>query len=150
MRAVLAQIHGRYDRVVVEQAAIAGALKPLSALGDEAAATLAEDIARRLNALAEETEKGWEGAISQDGFVFTRSVRGVREAAAVDGGFLASADARRLDELGASLGEIYDRPAVFVRAGDSMPVAGPPWSTSSSRPAARGSLRSSATRASAR
>ncbi len=125
VRAVLAQLHGRYDRGVVEQAAIAGALKPLSALGDEAAATLAEDIARRLNALAEETEQGWEGAIGHDGFVFTRTVRGVPEAAVLDGGLLASAEARRLDEIGPALGEIYDRPAVLVRGSDSVPVAGP-------------------------
>ncbi len=38
VRAVLAQLHSRYDRGVVEQAAVAGALKPLSALGDETAA----------------------------------------------------------------------------------------------------------------
>ena len=100
-------------------------MKPLSALGDEAAATLAEEIARRLNALAEETEQGWEGAIGHDGFVFTRTVRGVPEAAVLDGGLLASAEARRLDEIGPSLGEIYDRPAVLVRGSDSVPVSGP-------------------------
>jgi len=125
VRAVLAQLHGRYNRGIVEQAAIAGALKPLSVLGDEQAATLAEDIARRLNALAEETERGWEGAIGHEGFVFARTVRGVREAAVLDGGLLASAEARRLDEIGPSLGEIYDRPAVFVRGSDAVPVAGP-------------------------
>ncbi len=125
VRAVLAQLHSRYDRGVVEQAAVAGALKPLSALGDETALTLAEDVARRLNALAEETERGWEGGIGHDGFVFTRTVRGVKEAAVLDGGLLASAEARRLDELGPSLIEIYDRPAVFVRGSDSTPVAGP-------------------------
>ena len=125
VRAVLAQLHSRYDRGVVEQAAIAGALKPLSILGDEAAATLAEDVARRLNELAEETERGWEGSLGHDGFVFARSVRGVREAAVLDGGLLASAEARRLDELGPSLGEVYDRPATFVRGTDSTQVAGP-------------------------
>ncbi len=125
VRAVLRMIHSRYDRVVVEQAAVAGALKPLSVLGDEQALTLAEDVARRLNALAEETERGWEGSIGHDGFVFTRMVRGVTEAAVLDGGFLASADARRLDEIGPSLIEIYDRPAVFVRGSDAITVAGP-------------------------
>ncbi len=125
VRAVLGKLHSRYDRGVMEQAAIAGALKPLSVLGDEQAALLAEDIARRLNALAEETERGWEGGIDNDGFVFSRMVRGVREVAVLDGGLLASAEARRLDEIGPSLIEIYDRPAVFVRGSDSTPVAGP-------------------------
>ena len=125
VRAVLKQIHSRYNRGVVEQAAVAGALKPLSALGDEAALTLAEDVARRLNALADEMERGWEGCVGHDGFVFTRTVRGVKEAAVLDGGFLASADARRLDEIGPSLIEVYDRPATFVRGAESTPVAGP-------------------------
>ena len=125
VRAVLKRIHSRYDRAVVEQAAVAGALKPLSVLGDEQALTLAEDVARRLNALAEETEASWEGTLGQDGFVFTRTVRGVTEAAVLDGGFLASADTRRLDEIGPSLIEIYDRPAIFVRGSDTTRVAGP-------------------------
>ena len=125
VRAVLAQLHSRYDRTVVEQAAVAGALKPLSALGDERALQLANDVARRLNALAEETERGWEGSIGHDGFLFSRVVRGVKEVAALDGGLLASAEARRLDEIGPSLIEVYDRPAAFVRGSETTPVAGP-------------------------
>ena len=38
MRAVLGMLHTRYDRTVVEQAAIHGALKPMSAQGEEAEA----------------------------------------------------------------------------------------------------------------
>jgi DNA gyrase subunit B len=125
VRAVLAQLHNRYDRTVVEQTAIAGALKPIATLGNEEAATLAEIIAGRLNALAEETERGWEGGVAGTGFLFTRSVRGVREAATLDAGLLASAEARRLDELGDALGELYGRPATFLRKSDSLPVAGP-------------------------
>ena len=94
-------------------------------LGEEEAATLAELIAGRLNALAEETERGWEGAIENGGYVFTRTLRGVRDAAVLDAGLLASAEARRLDEHGAALGEIYGQPALFVRKADSTMVAGP-------------------------
>ena len=94
-------------------------------LGDEEAATLAELIAGRLNALAEETERGWEGSIENGGYVFTRTLRGVRDAAVLDAGLLASAEARRLDEHGAALGEIYGQPALFVRKADSTMVAGP-------------------------
>ncbi len=125
VRAVLAQLHTRYDRAVVEQAAIAGSLKPVAALGDEYAATLAEEVARRLNALAEETERGWEGSVGPDSFVFTRTLRGVREAAVLDAGLLASAEARRLDELGGALGEVYAAPATFTRKSDAVAVSGP-------------------------
>ncbi len=125
VRAVLAQLHHRYNRSVVEQTAIAGALKPIAAIGDELAATLAEEIAGRLNTLAEETERHWEGAVANGGYVFTRTLRGVRDAAVLDGNLLASAEARRLDEHGHAMGEIYGRPAIFARKTDNVSVAGP-------------------------
>ena len=125
VRAVLAQLHHRYDRSVVEQTATAGALKPIAALGEDEAATLAEQIAARLNLLAEETERGWEGYVENNGYVFTRTLRGVRDAAVLDANLLASAEARRLDEQGAALTEIYGQPAMFVRKTDMTQVAGP-------------------------
>jgi DNA gyrase subunit B len=124
VRQILSSLHSRYDRTVVEQAAIAGALKPVAAVGEDAA-RLAQDIARRLDAMAEETERGWEGRVADDGYIFTREVRGVRQAATLDAGLLASAEARRLDEHSAALGEVFGRPATFVRRGDETQVAGP-------------------------
>jgi len=111
--------------VAVEQATIAGALKPIAALGESVAARLAQDVARRLDALSDETERGWEGRVEQGGYVFTREVRGVRQAATLDAGLLASAEARRLDEHARSLHEIFAKPALFVRRADETPVAGP-------------------------
>ena len=125
VRAVLAQLHHRYDRSVVEQTATAGALKPIAASGEDEAATLAEQIAGRLNLLAEETERGWEGYVENNGYVFTRTMRGVRDAAVLDANLLASAEARRLDDHAAALTEIYGQPATFVRKADSIQVAGP-------------------------
>ena len=124
VRQVLAQLHTRYDRTAVEQAAIAGALKPLAALGADAGA-LAERVARRLDGVSEETENDWHGHVENDGFVFTRDVRGVRHASILDAGLLASVDARRLDEHAASLREVYDEPASFRRRADEVKVAGP-------------------------
>jgi DNA gyrase subunit B len=123
VRQVLAQLHTRYDRTAVEQAAIAGALKPISALAD--AGALAGEIARRLDAIAEESESGWQGRVENDGFIFTRELRGVRHACVLDAGLLASVDARRLDERAASLRDIYDEPASLRRRGEEMKVAGP-------------------------
>ncbi|UDL96026.1 DNA topoisomerase (ATP-hydrolyzing) subunit B [Lichenihabitans sp. PAMC28606] len=125
VRAILAQLHSRYDRVAVEQTAIAGGLKPAHALGEAEAQALAERIAERLNALSEETERSWQGEIKDDGFVFTREVRGVREASILDAGLLSSAEARRLDEQSAALHEIYDVPATLARKSESTQIAGP-------------------------
>jgi DNA gyrase subunit B len=49
----------------------------------------------------------------------------VRQAATLDAGLLASAEARRLDEHARSLHEIFAKPALFVRRADETPVAGP-------------------------
>ncbi len=125
VRQVMAQLHSRYDRVAVEQASIAGALKPVSVTGEEAALQAAAEIARRLDALSEETERGWEGRVEMGGYVFTRTVRGVQQASTLDAGLLASAEARKLDEHGQSLHDVYVRPATFLRRSDESRVAGP-------------------------
>ena len=125
MRQVLASLHSRYDRVAVEQATIAGAMKPIATLGESAAQTLAQEVARRLDALSDETERGWTGHVENNGFVFTREVRGVRQASALDAGLLASAEARRLDEHSRSLHDVYASPANFIRRSDNTEVAGP-------------------------
>ncbi len=62
----------------------------------EAAAAVTE-IARRLDAVADEAERGWTGEVTEAGYRFARTVRGVREVADLDGHLLATAEARRLE-----------------------------------------------------
>jgi DNA gyrase subunit B len=124
IRGALLALHSRYDRAVVEQAAIAGVLRP-SIFDDAAvAAEAAQYIARRLNALSEETERGWEGAVD-NGFRFTRTVRGVKEVAVIDAALLGSADARKLDEHANHLQDVYARASVFRRKAEETHVFGP-------------------------
>jgi DNA gyrase subunit B len=82
-------------------------------------------VAKRLDALSEETERGWEGTSDEAGFRFSRTVRGVREEAVIDQAFLASADARKLDALTPHLQEVYAKPAKLVRKGEETAVYGP-------------------------
>ena len=124
IRQVMQQLHSRYDRTAVEQTALAGGLKPIVSLGDEEAARLAAEIASRLDLLSEETERGWEGRIENGGYVFSRVVRGVRQANILDQGLLASAEARKLDEHAASMREAFARPATFTRRADETSIAG--------------------------
>ncbi|MFC3691552.1 DNA topoisomerase (ATP-hydrolyzing) subunit B [Chenggangzhangella methanolivorans] len=125
VRSVLGQLHSRYRRPVIEQAAIAGALRPDILLDQAQADETAAYIARRLDLIAEETERGWEGFASPDGFTFARTVRGVREAAAIDAAFLASADARKLDEKAAGLQEVFGKNPTLLRKDDATQVHGP-------------------------
>ena len=124
IRGVLNRLHSRYSRSVVEQAAIAGVLNPSIATDPEKATEAAQYIARRLDLLAEETERGWQGRF-EDGFVFERTVRGVKETASIDAALLGSADARKLDEYAATLQEIYSRPARLRRKGEEATIFGP-------------------------
>jgi DNA gyrase subunit B len=125
IRNVLAGLHGRYNRKVVEQAAIAGVLTS-SIFGDAGMATdAAKYIARRLDALSDETERGWQGEFTEgEGFQFARTVRGVKEVAIIDPALLASADARRLDEYAASLQDVYARPGLLRRKGEETAIYG--------------------------
>ena len=125
VRNVLNQLHNRYNRTAVEQAAIAGALKPLSSFSGEEADAHAAEIASRLDALAEETERGWEGRVENDGYVLVRTRRGVRQALILDPVLLASAEARRLDERAASLRLSFATPALLQRRGDETQISGP-------------------------
>ena len=126
IRNILHGLHSRYSRQVIEQAAIAGVLTPKITGDSQTAEKAALYIAKRLDALSEETERGWEGHyIEGQGFRFVRTVRGVKEVAVIDQALLGSADARKLDEYAATLQEIYPRPGMLRRKGEETAIHGP-------------------------
>jgi DNA gyrase subunit B len=115
-----------YPRFVLEQAAIAKALNP-DILSDPAKARdAARYIAQRLDTLSEEFERGWQGEPTSDGGLsFWRTVRGVREAVAVDGALIGSADARRLDRMAGELNETYLQVGTLRRKDETIEVRSP-------------------------
>ena len=128
IRNILKGLHSRYNRKVIEQAAIAGVLTPKVTDDPKTAAAAAGYIAKRLDALEEETERGWQARFDDQGFHFERTVRGVKEVAIIDQALLGSADARKLDEFAASLQQVYPRPtppAVLRRKEDMTEIHGP-------------------------
>jgi DNA gyrase subunit B len=126
VRNLLNGLHSRYNRQVVEQAAILGVLSS-DIFGDPAKAKAAAPyIAKRLNALSEETERGWEGEFSEEaGFTFSRTLRGVKTVAIIDHALLGSADARKLDEYAASLQKVYEKPGSLRRKDETWAIHGP-------------------------
>jgi DNA gyrase subunit B len=122
---VIEDVHSRYARLVVEQAAIGGAFEPKLLLSADKANAVATEIAARLNTIAEETERGWTGLLGNQGYVFRREVRGVTEAHILDRALIGSLEARRLNERLAHLAEIYGRPARLRRKDSDTPVHGP-------------------------
>jgi DNA gyrase subunit B len=126
IRAALDALHSRYSRMVIEQAAIAGALNPEVLSNADNATAAASYIGKRLDAISEETERGWSGTPTADGgLTFSREVRGVTESWNLDGKLIASADALRLDKKAAHLQEVYARPAKLRRKDQDTVIYGP-------------------------
>jgi DNA gyrase subunit B len=126
IRNVLSGMHSRYNRRIVEQAAIAGVMTPKITEDPQPAKQAAIYIAKRLDVLSDEIERGWQGTfVEGDGFLFERTVRGVKETAIIDPALLGSAEARKLDEYAASLQTVYVRPGMLRRKGEDTPIHGP-------------------------
>jgi DNA gyrase subunit B len=126
VRAALDALHSRYPRFVVEQAAIAGALNPEVLSDTERAQGAAAYIARRLDLMSDDTDRGWTGEPTPDGgLMFARLLRGVREVHVIDGKLIGSADAMRLDRRTPHLQEIYAKAARLKRKDGETLIRGP-------------------------
>jgi DNA gyrase subunit B len=111
---------------VVEQAAIAGVLTGGILADDAQASQAAQYIATRLDALAADHEKGWQGSSLPDGGLsFTRTLRGVTEQRVIDGPLIRASEARRLDEMASELKEAYAQHGELVAKDKTYRIAGP-------------------------
>jgi DNA gyrase subunit B len=128
IRNILHGLHSRYNRKVIEQAAIAGVLNPELTHNEETATAAAAYIAKRLDALEDETERGWQGRFDEDGFHFERTMRGVKDVAVIDNALIGSAEARKLDQFRDILQNSFPRPrppAVLRRRDEETTIHGP-------------------------
>jgi DNA gyrase subunit B len=126
IRALLRNLHSRYNRKVIEQATIAGVLRQEIYGDPEKAHAAANYIATRLDDLTEEVERGWQGHFTEgQGFQFERTVRGVKEVAIIDDAFLGSADARKLDEYTPKLQTLYAKWGKLRRKDSEDKIHGP-------------------------
>ena len=124
VQAALSGFPPQYSRHVIEQAVIAGALMP-GVLDAEPQAT-ADRVAERLDLIAAEYEKGWQGRPTEDrGLCLWRVLRGVEERREIDGFALRSAEARRLAAMTQSLQETYGSVATLIRKDREQPIHAP-------------------------
>ncbi|MCK0168870.1 DNA topoisomerase (ATP-hydrolyzing) subunit B [Jannaschia sp. S6380] len=113
-----------YPRHIVEQAALAGAFEAGQADADLQG--VADAVARRLDQVAVEYERGWQGRITQDhGIRLARVLRGVEEVRTLDGAVLRSGEARKLADVSRETSEVYRDPARLVRKDRENIVHGP-------------------------
>ena len=123
-RRVLEAFPTHYPRRILEQAAIAGAFDPGRA--DSDLQSVADDVARRLDLVAEEFERGWQGRITQDhGVRLARILRGVEEIRTLDGAVLRSGEARRLAEVSTRTRDVYTSPSTLIRKERTSVIHGP-------------------------
>jgi len=113
-----------YPRHILEQSAIAGAFVPGAV--DSDLQGVADKVATRLDLIALEYERGWQGRITQDhGIRLARILRGVEEVRTLDGPMLRSGEARKTGSFTKSLQEIYGTPAVLHRKDRQQAIYGP-------------------------
>jgi DNA gyrase subunit B len=119
-------VNTRYNRSLIEQAAIVGGLDAEALLDPQRTATVIERVVRRLDRLADEVERGWSGVSDgQGGLIFTRTIRGVAESHAIDAQLLASADARKVRATVEKLSDLYGGVARLTRKDQSFDIYGP-------------------------
>ncbi|KAF0675954.1 DNA topoisomerase (ATP-hydrolyzing) subunit B [Profundibacterium mesophilum] len=124
VRRVLQAFPTHYPHAILEQAAIAGAFAPGQIDADLQGT--ADTVARRLDQVAVEYERGWQGRPTQDqGFRLTRQVRGVEEVRTLDGPVLRSSEARHLGSMTQQLQDVYSAPARLVRKDRHVEIHGP-------------------------
>jgi DNA gyrase subunit B len=106
---------------LAEQAAIAGALTP----DVMRAATAAQTLVQRLDAVSPPAERGWKVAADASGLTLARTVRGVAEVYTLDAATLKSAEARWLAERAEALARRFETPATLKLDATETSVAGP-------------------------
>jgi DNA gyrase subunit B len=129
-RLAKAQLTGLITRVplkIVEQAAILGALNPDVLSNPEQANEVAVYIAKRLDALESEVDRGWQGeALEDGGLSFMRVLRGVPDGPhIIDGTVISSVEARAIDRHASELQKNYSRHGTLVAKETSYPIPGP-------------------------
>ncbi|WP_425084197.1 DNA topoisomerase (ATP-hydrolyzing) subunit B [Ruegeria profundi] len=124
LKRVLDAFPTHYPRHILEQAAVAGAFVPGAV--DSDLQGVADKVAARLDLIALEYERGWQGRITQDhGIRLARILRGVEEVRTLDGPMLRSGEARKTGSFTQSLQEVYNSPATLIRRDRMQAIHGP-------------------------
>lgn len=127
VKLLLTPLSRRIPLYVLEQTVIAGAQRSGLIRDVDLADTAATTVAARLDAVEDPLTRGWKGhAVEGNGFVLTRTLRGVTETLAIDAALLGSAEIRRLNEsLAADLSDIFQQPSILASKEKQVTINGP-------------------------
>jgi DNA gyrase subunit B len=111
------------NRAVVEQAAIVGAFDEAIFADVKKGEALATKLAERMNALTEKREQGWRGEFTPvGGYVFTRTLRGVKDQVRIPVESLRSTEAVRLNNNREWLTESFSEDISNISSKDGAKV----------------------------
>ena len=111
---------------LVEQAAIAGVLTPAILSDHDQAAAAATYLAKRMDGLEAERDRGWNGTVNENGGMdFTHTKGGYDRRYHFSARLLNSQEAQRLDDRSAELQTVYERPAMLSLKGEETKIIGP-------------------------
>jgi len=125
-RRLLIDISKHVPLRMVEQAAILGALNAQVLTDPEHAGEVGEYMAKRMDAMETELERGWVGSVLEDGGLqLSRTLRGVTNTYVIDSALIKSAEARRLDAMAGQLQKTFMRHGTLTAKDKDSVITGP-------------------------
>ena len=124
VKEAIEEFPARFSRDIIVQTALARALH--EAPDGAAAQALADQVATRLDMIADEFERGWRGQPdSEGGYRFERELRGVLETHVLTRDMLISGDAKKVQSGMEPLAAAFEKPAKWTRKEQTARVTGP-------------------------
>jgi len=117
---ILGRIPGRYNRDLIEELALVGALDSETLHDEDRAMTALEKVSARMNMKATEGEDNWAGHLDDggDGVIFTQEIRGIKDVYAIDSAVIKSVEARTLNEAMKDRSEVFAQTSTISRKDD--------------------------------
>lgn len=114
---VLLHVPNRYNKEIIEELAVLGALNEDVLVRGNGADKILETITQRLNARAGIGEDNWSAKLDEEGngVIFVQEIRGIKDVYRIDAVFIASGEARRLNEEATKRAEVFDKPSTITR-----------------------------------
>lgn len=127
IRALLAAMPPRYNRVLLEHLALTDGLNQQILENNEQADAAAAQVAERLNTwVVDDDGAEWRGEHAVEGGLhFVREARGVSDHFVIDRALIQSAEARQLEAKGSGSAAMFTKPGNLTRKGETMQVLTP-------------------------
>ncbi len=121
---VLAHVSNRYNKELIEELAVLGALTEETLIRGNGADEVLEKVTKRMNERASVGEDNWSARLDEngDGVIFTQEIRGIKDVYRIDAVFITSAEARKLNEAASERAEIFATSSTITRKDDSLDI----------------------------